>query len=454
MKKAVFLFHRDLRLEDNTGLIECLKNHDLVLPLFILDDKQLKNNPYRGKRLIQFMVDSLKELDLELKGLGSQLHLMTGKSEDALSKLLKDNVYTSVYSNHDYTPFSRKRDAELEKVCRGYKVSFKQFHDALLHSPGTVLKQDGLPYTVYTPYFRKAREIPIQRLQNNKHKNYELLKKAYFVDIDFLNELEKSSSDFIPGGRKAGLKLLSKLKNQESYADQRDIPFLNSTTHLSAHHKFGTISIRETHQKALSLFGKDHGLIGELHWRDFFTQITFHFPHVFEGAFRKKYDDITWDQNENNFKKWCEGKTGFPIVDAGMRELNETGYMHNRVRMITASFLVKDLHIDWRKGERYFAQKLVDYDPAVNNGNWQWAASTGCDAQPYFRIFNPWRQQERFDPEASYIKKWVPELKNLDAKSIHRLFKGPDLFSDTNYPSPMVDHSKQAAAAKLLFKEV
>ncbi len=452
MKKALFIFHRDLRLDDNTGLIECLKRHESVLPVFILDDRQIKNNPYRGERLIEFMIDSLRELNSALEKIGSKLHLLIGQSDVALDRILADENFESVFSNYDYTPFSRKRDQALATVCKKRKVNFEQFHDALIHPPGTVLKNDGLPYTIYTPYYKKAREIPVQRIQINDYKNYHYLEKPYIKTVDYFDNISSLPAIATPGGRKAGLKLLSQIKVQKEYLEKRDIPSLNSTSHLSSHHKFGTISIRETYQQTISLFGKNHGLIGELHWRDFFTQIAFYFPHVFKGSFREKYNALSWSKNDVHFKKWCSGQTGFPIVDAGMRELNETGYMHNRVRMITASFLVKDLHIDWRKGERYFAQKLIDYDPAVNNGNWQWAASTGCDAQPYFRIFNPWRQQERFDPEAIYIKKWVPELGDLDSKSIHRWFKGADLFTD--YPEPIVDHSVESAEAKLLYKEL
>jgi deoxyribodipyrimidine photo-lyase len=238
----------------------------------------------------------------------------------------------------------------------------------------------------------------------------------------------------------------------KDYQVKRDIPSLDATSHLSSHHKFGTVSIREVYHAAVKHLGRDHTLVQELHWRDFFTHIAHHFPYVFGQSFDDRYEQLPWSQDQKRFKAWCDGLTGFPIVDAGMRQLNTTGFMHNRVRMITASFLVKDLHIDWKWGERYFASKLVDYDPAVNNGNWQWAASTGCDHQPYFRIFNPWLQQKRFDPECLYIKKWVEELKDVPVPVIHswheeHVWKGA-------YLKPMVDHSKQAEAAKQMFKMI
>jgi deoxyribodipyrimidine photo-lyase len=262
---------------------------------------------------------------------------------------------------------------------------------------------------------------------------------------------ERSGVLALRGGRTEGLKRLRLIDGMTSYKADRDIPALGATTMLSAHHKFGTISIRETYWRAAEAFGVSCHLISELYWRDFFTHIAWHFPHVFKGAFRPEYNALEWNRSKKDFQRWCEGKTGFPIVDAGMRQMNETGYMHNRVRMIVASFLVKDLHINWQRGEKYFAQKLLDYDPAVNNGNWQWAASTGCDAQPYFRIFNPWLQQKKFDPDAEYIKRWVPELKNVSVKDIHQGYK-PNLFSDVKYPEPMVDHAAERQETLKRFK--
>lgn len=244
------------------------------------------------------------------------------------------------------------------------------------------------------------------------------------------------------GGRAQSLKILANLKKHKNYAQERNIPAQDATTHLSASHKFGTISIRESYHTIKKDLGARTQLVKELYWRDFFTYVAFHNPRVFGNPYREKYDDLSWSTSKKNFQAWCEGKTGFPLVDAGMRELNTTGWMHNRVRMVVASFLVKDLHINWLWGERYFAQQLVDYDPSVNNGNWQWSASTGCDAQPYFRIFNPWTQQKRFDPNSEYIKKWIPELKKIDSKIINTWFKDthPEI---AGYPKPMLDHDTE-----------
>jgi deoxyribodipyrimidine photo-lyase len=258
----------------------------------------------------------------------------------------------------------------------------------------------------------------------------------------------------ISGGRTEALHILEDLKRFKDYEKQRDIPAERGTTTLSAHHKFGTCSVRESYHAVARQLGKGHTLIRELYWRDFFTHIAYHFPHVFGHAFYEDYEALKWSKDQEMFKRWSEGTTGFPIVDAGMRELNATGFMHNRVRMITASLLVKDLHIDWRWGEQYFAQKLVDYDPCVNNGNWQWVASTGCDHQPYFRVFNPWLQQRRFDGDCRYIKRWVPELRDTDVKDIHDRSSGSREFGEKDYPDPIVEHETESQKAKEMFRAV
>ena len=253
------------------------------------------------------------------------------------------------------------------------------------------------------------------------------------------------------GGRKRCKNLLDNLKSITNYQSDRNFPSKNQTTKLSAHNRFGTYSIREIYHKITNDLGKNHQLLTELHWRDFFTYTMYHFPHSFSKNFHPKYDKLVWSKNKKNFKKWCEGKTGFPIVDAGMRELNQTGFMHNRVRMVVASFLTKDLHIDWKWGERYFASKLLDYDPSVNVGNWQWAASTGCDSQPWFRIFNPWLQQKKFDPQCVYIKRHIPELENYSTEQIHNWYKQD---SSSAYPCPVVDHKVESNITKEIFKKI
>lgn len=454
-KTSLFLFHRDLRLEDNTGLIQALKESEQVIPVFILEKKQIENNPYRGDHALQFMLESLEELNQELLKKGSQLYLFYGSTQEILEKIIKEQSINAFYSNKDYTPFALKRDQNIKALCTQLKIEFFFTDDALINIPGSVLKDNGTPYVVFTPFKRTAQKLPVQSPQKNCHTNY-YSETIQDCDLGLLSTiLEKRNNDlYVHGGRKNALKIYQDFSRLKNYQVIRDIPSNEKgTSHLSAHLKFGTVSARETWQVTASHFGPDHTLISELYWRDFFYHIAVHFPWVFKGAFHEKYNSLKWNESSSDFQKWCEGKTGYPIVDAGMRQLNETGYMHNRVRMITASFLVKDLHINWQWGERYFAQKLVDYDPCINNGNWQWAASTGCDAQPYFRIFNPWRQQERFDPDAKYIKKWIPELTFLSSKEIHHL-KKQDLFHPINYPKVIVDHKEAAKKAKEMYKSV
>lgn len=360
------------------------------------------------------MLECLDDLEDQLKKAGGKLYFFHGEPEEVASKCIKELGVDAVVVNRDYTPYSIRRDKKIESVCKKHKIAFQSHHDALLHPPEETLKSDGKPYAIFTPYFRNASKLKVPKPQSCRKKNY------YKKPISFeMKKLPKTDSKTIfKGGRKEGLKILSRIKK--------------SPTHLSPYLKFTVISPREAYAQIGS-----PDLIRSLYWRDFFTHLAYFFPHVFGGSFHKKFDKIKWSPNRAAFKKWCEGKTGFPIVDAGMRELNETGFIDNRMRMIVASFLVKDLHIDWREGEKYFAQHLIDYDPAVNNGNWQWVASTGADAQPYFRVFNPWTQQKKFDPDCVYIKKWVPELKNATPKEIHA----------GNASEPMLDHAKEAKIA-------
>ena len=439
--KTVMLFRRDLRLQDNTALLKALKNSDKVIPLFIFTPTQIKDNSYKGMHSFEFMINSLEELDKELKKLGSKLHIAYAEPTQVLSQINCD----AVYFNKDYTPYSISRDEAINDIIKVYS-----YHDALLNPPQTVLKQDNTPYTIFTPYYNKAKQMPVKKPQyltsgliNFITQKLTIQKIPYETTIDEIKKkyLKKNNPKLaVKGGRTEGLKLLNELQENKlkQYDEQRDFPNIKGTSLLSAHNKFGTISIREIYHNTQ----QNPSFTRQLYWRDFSTQIAFHFPKVFGNEFQKKFSFVKWDYDEDNFKKWCLGKTGFPIIDAGMRELNTTGYMHNRVRMIVASFLTKTLHIDWRWGEKYFAQKLVDYDPCINNASWQWAASTGCDAQPYFRIFNPWRQQIRFDPECEYIKKWVEELSNTSYQTIHNLEKQKPL-TLLNYPSPIVDYKKE-----------
>ncbi len=455
MKKyslSLHVFRRDLRLHDNTALIEALKLSDCVIPCFIFDKRQIENNDYKSDHCIQFMAHSLQELDDELKKKNSHLYCFYGIAEELIANLISKLEIKAIFMNRDYTPFSRKRDEKIAQICRDSNLHFHSYADTLLHEPEEIAKANHQPYTVFTHFLKKERPLSVPSPKNNPYENY------YRNHIDLENKhiliklLEKNNPLlFSKGGRSEALSLLKKIKNLDRYEEIRNIPSLPGTTRLSAHNKFGTLSIREFYTTVIKNFDRTHPLINELIWRDFFTHIAFHYPHVFGEAFHAKYKNIHWSNHSHHFHAWCEGQTGFPIVDAGMRELNATGYMHNRVRMITASFLTKDLHIDWRLGEKYFAQKLIDYDPAVNNGNWQWVASTGCDAQPYFRIFNPWLQQKKFDPDCLYIKQWIPELAMVPPKIIHHLNQLESrLF--THYPDPIVNHATQSQKAKTMYK--
>lgn len=446
---ALHIFRRDLRLEDNTALLEALKLAETVLPCFIFDKRQINQNDYKGDHCLSFMAHSLQELNTALKAKGSKLYLFYGIAEDVVADLLKQVDIKAVFINRDYTPFSRSRDANMAEVCRNNGVDFHSFADALLHEPEEVHKPDHTPYTVYTPFYKKALPLFVQKPRANTADNY-YQKNVAMEDKEVLSQLLQinNANMLVKGGRSEALTLLEDVKDLKNYVDVRNLPSVHGTSQLAAHNKFGTLSIREFYYKVVKSFGSAHTLINELIWRDFFTHITFHFPRVMGSAFHEKYNRLEWSQNQHHWQAWCEGRTGFPIVDAGMRQLNASGYMHNRVRMIVASFLTKDLHIDWREGEKYFAQKLSDYDPAVNNGNWQWAASTGCDAQPYFRIFNPWLQQQKFDPDCLYIKRWIPELAKTPPKIIHNISETPV----SGYPKAIIDHAVETQKTKAIYK--
>jgi deoxyribodipyrimidine photo-lyase len=452
-RKALFVFRRDLRLEDNTGLILALSSSDSVVPVFILDPKQVEDHPFRSPNALQFMRDSLIDLDRRLKRKGARLALLRGRPVKVIDRLLEEEGIDAVYVNRDYTPFSRERDREIDDFCRRREVGFHSSGDALLNEPGEVLSQSGTPYRVFTAFHRASILRGVEAPRRNRRSNYVRGRISGERSSSLKGLLEVENPELaVRGGRSEGLKILRSIARFRDYEVGRDHPSV-STTRLSAHLKFGTLSVREVHRAIARRLGPEHPLIRQLYWRDFFTHVAFQFPRVFGGAFQEKYDALRWENDETVFRAWTEGRTGFPLVDAGMRELNTTGFMHNRARMVAASFLVKDLHVDWRWGERYFARHLVDYDPSVNNGNWQWAASTGCDAQPYFRVFNPWTQGKRYDPEAVYIKRWVPELRSLPPSVIRRLNRSTDAIPE-GYPEPVVDHRAESDRAKAYFREI
>ncbi len=443
---SLFIFRRDLRLEDNTGLLEALRLSAQVIPCFIFDPRQIEPHPYQSQPGLQFMLQSIQDLQQQLQSAGDKLALYQALPEQVVKQLAEQQQIQAVFINRDYTPFSRQRDDELAAACKQLGIALLAFPDSLLNESEQAVKMDKTPYKVFTAFYNNAKQFPVALPETLVRHNF-LAAAAEFS----LDQLDVSVTEpAIKGGRNQALAILDQLGDCADYQNTRDFPALDATSKLSAHVKFGTCSVREVYYAITEQLGSEHPLIRQLYWRDFFTHIAYHFPQVFGRAFLEKFADLHWDNNPDYFQAWCAGKTGFPIVDAGMRELNATGYMHNRVRMITASFLVKDLHIDWRWGERYFAQHLIDYDPCVNNGNWQWAASTGCDAQPYFRIFNPWLQQLKFDRDCRYIYRWLPELQDFLPKTIHQWDKQ---HSACRYPAPIIDHARESQLSKARFKQ-
>ncbi|MFC3827177.1 MULTISPECIES: cryptochrome/photolyase family protein [Niastella] len=414
----IFWFRRDLRLEDNAGLYHALKSNNPVLPIFIFDTYILEQLPDKRDSRVEFIHDALTGLQDQLKELGSTLIVYHDTPLQAFKQLVKHYTIEQVYTNHDYEPYARERDDSIAQFLQEHSITFHTYKDQVIFDKLEVVKDDGKPYTIFTPYSKKwkaklnkfyLKSYPVKKYVGNFHqqaaKRVPSLKAIGFEKTDAAFPADSPDNAII-----------------KHYDKQRDIPGITGTSHLGVHLRFGTISIRQLVQKTMKL---NETFLNELIWRDFFQMILWHFPHVGQGkAFKAEYDFIKWRNNEEEFTRWCEGTTGYPIVDAGMRELNTTGFMHNRVRMITASFLAKHLLIDWRWGEAYFAEKLLDYELASNNGNWQWAAGCGCDAAPYFRIFNPYTQTKKFDPQNTYIKKWVPE------------------YEDDSYPAPIVEHDK------------
>jgi deoxyribodipyrimidine photo-lyase len=451
-QNSLFIFRRDLRLEDNSGLINALLTSKRVIPIFILDENLIKSKNLSSNAK-QFLKESLLDLMHRFAMNKARLFIYHGKPEIIINDILnmKELSIDKLIMNRDYTLFSQIRNTKIKRICRNTRTKLILTADSLLNEPEVVRKGDGTPYTIFTPYFKKSQNYLVNKPEKTSNENYYTDELLDIISTDKLSHILQYHNPNIQveGGRSKGLEILSQIYTYEQYSKERDFPAIKGTTNLSAHLKFGTVSIREVYYAIKQT--DNFALLRQLYWRDFYIYIGFHFPHVFKGSFRPKYDKLDWTNDKDLFQLWCEGKTGFPIIDAGMRQLNSTGWMHNRVRMIVASFLTKDLLINWQWGEKYFKEKLVDYDISVNNGNWQWAASTGCDPVPYFRIFNPWLQQKKFDPQCHYIKRYIPELRGYDPKVIHNLLKShPQNLKD--YPSPIVDHAISREKTKIMFK--
>ncbi len=424
MENVYFWFRRDLRLKDNVGLMNATNSGKKVQCVFIFDTNILDQLTEDDAR-VTFIHDQLSSIDKALKEIGSSLLVRKGNPFEVWKELLTDKTFSGIYVNRDYEPYARERDKQVYKYCEVNGISYCSFKDQVIFERKEVVKDDGKPYTVYTPFKKKWRS----------HFRKEMINEA---KVDLTREKFIQKQNNIPSLEEIGFKRSSitvkdyTLHIVRDYDLTRNNPAADKTSYLSVHLRFGTISIREIIRQTIDL---NATFVDELIWREFFMQILFHFPDVITNNFRRKYDGIQWRNNELEFKKWCDGNTGYPMVDAGMRQLNKTGYMHNRVRMVVASFLCKHLLVDWKWGEAYFAEKLLDYELSSNNGNWQWAAGSGCDASPYFRVFNPTSQQEKFDPKLIYIRRWIDDIDEL------------------TYPQPIVDHKMARERAIKTYKD-
>lgn len=423
----IFWFRRDLRLEDNAGLFHALNSGEEVLPIFIFDETILSQLPADDTR-VSFIHQQLEKIQNQLQSFGKSLAVFHGNPYEVFVKLIDENQIKAVFTNHDYEPYARKRDLEIYQLLKDNNIGFKTSKDQVIFEKSDVIKDDGTPYVVFTPYSNKWKD------------NFRKTTLINYNSEDYTNNIIPHNYPFLSlkdiGFEATAIKVPAYDISDsliDYYEATRNFPALDKTSHIGIYLRFGVVSIRKIVAKALE--SKNETFLKELIWREFFMQILWHFPHTVKSSFRPKYDNIAWSNNERLFQKWCEGKTGYPIVDAGMRELNATGHMHNRVRMIVAGFLCKHLLIDWRWGETYFATKLLDYEQSSNVGNWQWAAGSGVDAAPYFRIFNPAEQTKKFDKDLTYIKKWVPEL------------------GTPSYPKPIIDHKEARENCLRVYKK-
>ena len=473
-ERTLFWFRRDLRITDNAGLYYALKSARCVYAVFVFDREILEMLPSKRDRRVEFIWESVSALKTSLRLHGGDLIVRHARAVETIPALAQQLKVGAVFANEDYEPAAIARDARVREALRQNGIGFHTFKDTVIFEKNEVLTQAGGIYRVFTPY----KYAWLKRLDDFHLKPYP--SAGYAKHLAAPKEQEPMPTLESLGFARTNLKALGIETGEagavarrdefigriDGYKEARDFPAVKGVSYLSVHNRFGTISIRELASIAYAetLRKKNTGAetwLSELIWRDFYFQILYHHPHVARSAFRPEYDAIRWPNDENLFAAWCEGRTGFPIIDAAMRQLNETGYMHNRLRMIVAGFLAKDLLIDWRRGEKYFADNLNDFDLAANNGGWQWAASTGCDAQPYFRIFNPVTQSERFDANGKFIRRYVPELNGVPDKCIHAPWTMPPAVQQSlgvtigkDYPAPVVDHAVQREKALALYKAV
>lgn len=479
MSNVIFIFRRDLRTKDNIGFMKaveyCIKHSCSLIPVFIFNPAQIdKNiNKYFSQHSANFMMDCLEVLESELNGSLRFYEAAPGDEAKVLSHYTKSTK--AIFYNKDYTPYAIKRDEQLDAFFKKHTIDVFAYEDYTLFNMNEIMTDQENPYSVYTPFYNKCMDN-IASIPKPQSVSFEKVLAAHKdtstgATLDDMKakyyEFDKEKITVPVAGRKAALKRINRLSKFD-YAETRDNPSIDGTTKLSPYMKYGCISVREVLFKAIKKYDVKHQLVKELLWREFYAQLTFHNPHVLSGqignqknkAYQNKYiDKVVWlttSEQDDWLQRWKDGRTGFPFVDAGMRQLKETGWLHNRLRMVTAMFFTKDMMMDWRIGEQYFAQSLVDYDPASNNGGWLWSSSVGADSAPYFRIFNPWTQSKRFDPDCVYIRQWIPELKTVGDRDIHDWFKHHDdvKYKDVEYDKPMLDHNTSVKKIKAIFAAI
>ena len=454
-ENGLFIFRRDFRVIDNIGLNFCNSKCKRIYPVFIFTPEQVTSaNKFKSDNAVQFMIESLQDLETQINKMGGKLLCFYGNNVSIVSYLIKALDINAVCFNADYSPYAIQRESSIIQLCDKMGVAIEYGHDYYLLEPGTIVNGTGSPYQKFTPFYnaslRKKVEAPaslrkIHFASSNKNLEHSILL------VDALKRFTKVNPNIlVHGGRNNAISQLRiAAKNIKNYPRTHN-ELSQPTSQLSAYIKFGCVSIREVYKT----FRSKHDFIRQLFWRDFYANILYSFPQVLGHALKPNYKKILWHNNTTWFNAWTNGETGFPVVDAGMRELNSTGYMHNRARLITSSFLVKTMLIDWQKGEQYFAKKLSDYDPASNNGNWQWTAGSGADSQPYFRIFNPWLQGENFDPNCEYVKKWIPELKDVPVKDILHWEDTYSQYKNVKYPKPICNYEEQKDKALTMYKAI
>ena len=462
-KLGLFIFHRDIRLYDNTGFLYACSRCDKLITCFICTPEQLGNkNTYKSNNAICFMFESLAELSSAIHSAGGELYFFHGKSDEIVRDLVQTNHIDAVFFNRDYSPYAKLRDQTIIELCHSLHIGCETSADYYLYEPGTIKTVSGSYYKKFTPFYDAVLPIMVDPPKKTAAKHVGRFPTTHPKKISLQRAIDLfckggAPDRMVEGGRKNALAMLRRaLTTQSDYNNTRDF-LKNATTGLSAAIKFGCISIREIYHAFFAKYGRKNGLIRELIWREFFAHVLHNFPEVLSGSYQPRYRRIGWRTDARateDLNAWKEGRTGFPVVDACMRQLNSTGYMHNRGRMIVANFLIKTLLIDWRMGEQYFAQKLTDYDPASNNGNWQGISGTGVDMKPYFRDMNPWIQSAKFDQDAEYIKRWVPELVDVLPRDIHKWSIAHTLekYANIKYREPMVDYDEQKQKMLVMYQ--